>query len=230
LPSTLPPAVELSKLGPNERLLLAALIGCAASWLVWSGMPALFALAIGWIAGVAFFLAATALVLARATPDRMRARARMQDPLRPVILIVVIAAAAVSLVALGFMLQQKGAGAGPIGTGPRILLAGLAVLASWLLTHTMFALHYAHCYYGDGSRRRGVRDQDRGGLKFPDELQPDFWDFLYFSFVVGMTRQVSDVQVVSRHIRRLTLGHGVLAFFFNAVILALAVNFIANAI
>jgi uncharacterized membrane protein len=228
LPSTLPPAVELSKLGPNERLLLATLIGCAASWLVWSGMPALFALAIGWIAGVAFFLAATALVLARATPDRMRARARMQDPLRPVILLVVIAAAAVSLVALGFMLQQKGAGVGPISTGLRILLAGIAVLASWLLTHTMFALHYAHCYYGDDPRRRGV--QDRGGLKFPDEPQPDFWDFLYFSFVVGMTCQVSDVQVASRHMRRLTLGHGVLAFFFNAVILALAVNFIANAI
>jgi uncharacterized membrane protein len=102
------------------------------------------------------------------------------------------------------------------------------VLASWTLTHTMFALHYAHLYYGDDPLRKGR--QDRRGLRFPDERTPDFWDFLYYAFVVGMTCQVSDVQVDSRHMRRLTLGHGVLAFFFNAVILALAVNFIAGAI
>ena len=175
---------------------------------------------------MAFFLAVTAVILAKATPDHMRARARKQDPLRAVLLAIVVAAAAVSFVALGFMLGSKAAGGMP--TGLRILIAGFAVLASWTLTHTVFALHYAHRYYGDDPTRRGV--QDRGGLAFPTEETPDFWDFLYFSFVVGMTCQVSDVQVTSRHMRRLTLGHGVLSFLFNAVILALAVNFIAGAV
>ena len=228
MPRTSKPAVKLSKLGPNQRLSLAVLIGAATAWLAWSGMPALFALAVGWITGVTFFLISTATIVSRATLDHMRARARMQDPLRPVRLIVVIAAAAVSFVALGYMLQLKAIAPGGMGAGLRILLAGLAVLASWLLTHTMFALHYAHLFYGDDPGRRGV--QNRAGLRFPGEGSPDFWDFLYFSFVVGMTCQVSDVQVTGRHMRRLTLAHGVLAFFFNAVILALAVNFIANAI
>lgn len=215
----------LLALGPDRRLVIAAVIGATVSWLAWSALPFPFELALGWIAGVAFFLGGTALVINQVTPRLMRERARRQDAYRGVILLVVVAAATVSLVALGFMLEQK---SGTMGTGWRILLAGLAVIASWTLTHTMYSLHYAHLYYGDDPMRRGR--QDRGGLKFPDEGQPDFWDFLYFSFVVGMTCQVSDVQITSRRMRRLTLGHGVLSFFFNAGILALAVNFIASAI
>lgn len=212
-------------LGPERRLALAALIGAAISWLSWAALPFPFQLASGWIAGVAFFLGTTALVIERITPRLMRQRARRQDTYSFVILIVVVAAALVSLVALGFMLQQKG---GALGAGWRILLAGLAVICSWTLTHTIYALHYAHLYYGDDPARKGR--QDRGGLKFPHEGMPDFWDFLYFSFVVGMTCQVSDVQITGRHIRRLALAHGVLSFFFNTGILALAVNFIAGAI
>ncbi|HYL31973.1 MAG TPA: DUF1345 domain-containing protein [Stellaceae bacterium] len=217
---------HLHVIGPNQRIVLAVVVGALVTWLLRTVLPFPYPLALGWIVGVTVFLVSRAVILSRATPDRMRARARRQDPLRPVLFSVVIVAAAVSLVALGFMLSAKAAG--QLSTGPRIVVAGLAVLASWTLTHTMFALHYAHLYYGDNPLRKGV--QDRGGLVFPDEPAPDFWDFLYFSFVVGMTCQVSDVQVTSRHIRRMTLGHGVLAFFFNAVILALAVNFIAGAI
>jgi len=217
---------SLSALGPNQRVLLAVVVGAAVAWALWRSLPFPYPLAIGWIAGVTFFLGSTAMILAKATPDHMRARARKQDPLWPVILTVVVIAAVVSLVALGFMLGQKG-GTG-MGAGARILIAGLAVLCSWTLTHTMFALHYAHLYYGDNPLQKG--EQDRGGLKFPGEPTPDFWEFLYYAFVVGMTCQVSDVQVTSRHMRRLTLGHGVLSFFFNAIILALAVNFIAGAV
>ncbi|MGH6984381.1 MAG: DUF1345 domain-containing protein [Stellaceae bacterium] len=213
-------------IGPNERILLSAVVGVLVTWLFRFSLPFPYPLAIGWIVGVTVFLGITAAILAKATPDRMRARARKQDPLRPVLFSVVIAAAAVSFVALGFMLGKDASGRVAVGT--RILIAGVAVLASWLLTHTIFALHYAHLYYGDNPLEKG--EQDRGGLKFPDERVPDFWDFLYYSFVVGMTCQVSDVQVTSHHMRRLTLGHGVLAFLFNAVILALAVNFIAGAV
>ncbi|MGH6973326.1 MAG: DUF1345 domain-containing protein [Stellaceae bacterium] len=217
---------SLNVIGPNQRILLAVIVGVLVTWLFRFNLPFPYPLAIGWIVGVALFLAATAAILSKATPDRMRARARKQDPLRPVLFTVVVAAAAVSFVALGFMLGKDASGR--IAVGARILIAGLAVLASWLLTHTIFALHYAHLYYGDNPLQKG--EQDRGGLKFPDERVPDFWDFLYYSFVVGMTCQVSDVQVTSHHMRRLTLGHGVLAFLFNAVILALAVNFIAGAV
>lgn len=223
-PSESLPSLDI--IGPNQRILLAGIVGVLVTWPLWPALPFPYPMAIGWIVGVTFFLVSTAIVVSKATPDRMRARARKQDPLRPVLFSMVIAAAAISFVALGFMLEQKANGG--MATASRILIAGLAVLASWLLTHTIFALHYAHLYYGDNPLQKG--EQDRGGLAFPREPAPDFWDFLYFSFVVGMTCQVSDVQVTSRHIRRLTLGHGVLAFLFNAVILALAVNFIAGAV
>jgi uncharacterized membrane protein len=137
----------------------------------------------------------------------------------------VVGAATVSLFALGFTLQKPANEPG-WDLVLRLLLAGLAVLASWTLTHATFALHYAHYYYGDGPAP-GPQD-DRGGLAFPGGQLPDFSDFLYFSFVIGMTCQVSDIQVTSRPMRRLTLLHGVLSFFFNTVILALAVNLLAS--
>ena len=220
---SLPP---LELIGPNQRILAAAIVGALVTWPLRSTLPSPYPLAIGWIVGVTVFLASTVVIMSRATPDRMRARARKQDPLRAVLLALVLAAAAVSLVVLGFMLGKETGGR--VAVAPRIIIAGFAVLASWMLTHTIFALHYAHLYYGDDATHKGL--QDRAGLTFPDEPTPDYWDFLYYSFVVGMTCQVSDVQVTSRRMRRLTLGHGVLAFLFNVVILALLVNFIAGAV
>jgi uncharacterized membrane protein len=98
------------------------------------------------------------------------------------------------------------------------------ILLSWSFIHTIFSIHYAQEYYGEG------RDKEIGGLKFPRDNEPDYWDFLYFSLVIGMTSQVSDVAVTSRFLRRLVALHGVLSFFFNLTILALTVNMISNII
>ena len=104
-----------------------------------------------------------------------------------------------------------------------IVLAAASLLLSWLFMNTMFALHYAHAFYGDNQSRRR-----RGGLEFPGEKDPDYWDFAYFAIVVGMTFQVSDVQVTDRRMRRMVLVHGMVAFFFNVVIIALSVNVVAG--
>jgi uncharacterized membrane protein len=90
--------------------------------------------------------------------------------------------------------------------------------------HTEFALHYAHEFYGEG------RDRELGGLKFPGRKEPDYWDFLYFSLVIAMTSQVSDVAITSRALRGVATMHGVLSFFFNLGILALTVNMLSNLI
>lgn len=109
----------------------------------------------------------------------------------------------------------------------RQLYVGLVtatLLLSWFVTHTVFALRYAHEYY---ERTPDAVTVD-GGLQFPGGSSPDYWDFVYFSFVLGMTFQVSDVQVTSRKLRRLATVHGVLAFLFNTVIVALTVNIAAS--
>ena len=94
--------------------------------------------------------------------------------------------------------------------------------------NTIFALHYAHGYYGDADPSKEYKAI--GGLVFPGRHDPDYWDFMYFSFVVGMTFQVSDVQVEDPKLRRQVLAHGVLAFFFNVVIVALTINIVAGLI
>lgn len=104
----------------------------------------------------------------------------------------------------------------------RVILVAITPLVSWLATHVVFALRYAHEYYEarpDGMRR---------GLEFPSDTAPDYWDFLYFAMVLGMTFQVSDVQVTDRYLRRLALLHGLLGFLFNTVIVALTVNLAAG--
>jgi uncharacterized membrane protein len=182
--------------------------------------------ATAWVIGVTLFLALTAVVIAGAAPTHMRRRARLLGPRRWVILAIIVTAAGVSLLALGFTLQRVPGESGA-AVAARLTLTGLAVAASWALMHTTYALHYAHHYYGDGPL---PGDDDRGGLAFPGGEEPVYWDFLYFSLVVGMTCQVSDVQITSRAMRRVTLLHSVLSFFFNTIILALAVNLLAGSL
>jgi len=157
------------------------------------------------------------------TPQsHMRGHARAQDVSRLAIFGVVVTAACVALLAVGFLIRSHHRSETGI-TQPLTLTLG-TVAISWVLLHTLFSLHYAHVYYGDSDDDR-VRDK---GLNFPDDPNPDYLDFTYFSFVIGMTCQVSDVQVTSKRMRRLTLIHGVMSFAFNTFILALLINTVSG--
>lgn len=210
-----------------RRLASGVVIGVAVSFATEPFLRLPFRVASGWIAGVALYLLLTGLVIGPAGPAEARHYAERQDPRRWIIMLLVIAAAFVSLLALGFGFVKAGHATDTV-LAVRLVLAALTILASWTVVHTVFALHYCHHFYGDDTTREGR--QDRGGLEFPGNELPDYWDFLYFSYVVGMTCQVSDVQVTSRTMRRMVLAHGVLSFFFNTFILALAVNFVAGSL
>src|SRR5262249_26046948 len=111
---------------------------------------------------------------------------------------------------------------GSAGRRPsQVVLAAATILLSWAFIHTIFALHYAHEFYDEN---------DGGGLAFPGKDAPDYWDFVYFSFVIGMTSQVSDVGITDKRIRRTAAAHGIVSFIFNAALLALTVNIAASAI
>jgi uncharacterized membrane protein len=102
----------------------------------------------------------------------------------------------------------------------------LTVFLSWATLHVIYAVHYAHIYYDPAERKDAGKV--RGGLEFPGSKEPDYWDFVYFSFVIGMTCQVSDVQITARHLRHLATAHGIISFFYNTVVVALAVNIVAG--
>jgi len=179
----------------------------------------------GWNA-FAFVTLVLDWMIVLATPQgKIRKRAQQQDLSSLVIFIFVVVAACAALFAVGFLVRVHKAQTGGHFT-IHLALTLLTVITSWTLVHTVFGLRYAHAFYGDGDEPGVV--QHAGGLIFPGNRPPDYFDFAYFSFVVGMTCQVSDVQITSRRIRRLTLVHSVLSFGFNTIILALLINTVSG--
>jgi uncharacterized membrane protein len=177
--------------------------------------------------GALFFLVAVWVMMARATPDGMRRRAEREDEGRYTVLILSVTAAIAILLTIVFELRGIKDLPGDLAD-LRVALAAGTILLSWFFMNTIFTLHYAHGYYGDADPASDYKPS--GGLVFPGRPEPDYWDFLYFSFVVGMTFQVSDVQIEDHTLRRGVLAHGVLAFFFNVILLALTINIVAGLI
>jgi uncharacterized membrane protein len=178
-----------------------------------------------WDAFATSGLALTWLTILTTPTSELRRRAKQQDLSRFAIFIFVIMAASAALFAVGFLVRTHRAEIRDHLTA-HLLLALATVAYSWALVHTVFSLRYAHIFYGDTDDAADI--ERAGGLIFPEEEHPDYRDFAYFSFVVGMTCQVSDVQVTSRRLRRLTLLHGMLSFAFNTVILALLINTVSG--
>ena len=210
----------------RSRLILSAIFALIVSLL----LPSTFSLSTRilciWDTGMISFLGSTWILMGKAIPKTMRFNAQSQDEGRLVILGLIIAAASASLLAITFILKEaKGQEINIVI--PHVILAVITIIGSWLLVHTIFAMHYAHEYYQD---HKIQNDTKAGGLDFPNDMEPDYWDFLYFSFVIGMTSQVSDVQITSRSLRRLSLLHSILSFFFNTAIVAMSINILAGLI
>lgn len=173
-------------------------------------------LAAGWDAGVVLFLILTFAKLARTrSVDAIRARAAELDEAGAAVLPLSLLAAAASVVVI---ISETAAASAGTGTGVQALTTLGTEALSWLFVHVIFALHYAHRFYAPGDKG------DRGGLLFPGGDQPDYWDFLHFSLVIGVASQTADVQIADRRLRRLSTVHSVTAFVFNTVLVALAVN------
>ena len=179
---------------------------------------------LGWTVGVAVYLLLAWWLCVGFDSRRTRERAQAQDEPSVVLFLVLLLATAACVSAIIVLMQQSRDFAGL----ERALHIGLSVLAlaiSWLFIQTIFTFRYAHRYYQEEKNA----EPDGPGLQFPGGLDPDYFDFLYYAHVVGMTSQVSDVQVTSREMRHLTLVHSVLSFGFNMLIVALGINVVAGA-
>jgi uncharacterized membrane protein len=149
------------------------------------------------------------------TPDGLRRRAGIEDEGIPLIVLLALGAVGMSLASIFGLLAGNGS--------PDLWELSLAIASvplGWSTVHTIAAFHYAHLFYATEDEDTG----DAGGLGFPGTKEPGAWDFLYFSFVIGMTAQVSDVTVHAAGMRRLVLAHSIVSFFYNTVLVALAVN------
>ncbi len=177
----------------------------------------------GWDIFSLSLLSLTWITFFTAAPSEIRMQSKKQDESRFVVFVLVLAASCVSMMAVVVLLTSK-KGMTTDHIFP-LSIAFACMTFSWFLMHTIFTLRYAHLYYAD---HKDDADVHIGGLNFPDENRPDFLDFAYFSFTLGMTFQVSDVAISNRQIRRLVLFHSLIAFAYNAVIIALTVNFIAG--
>ena len=207
----------------RPRFYIALLAGLLAALATPGWLGGMERAVMGWDVGTALFLVLIFIMAAHATPESMHRRAALEDQVRWVFLTLMAGAAFFSMFALLGILHRVKDASGLEAAG-LAAIAGATIMMSWVFVHTAFAVHYAHDFYGDL-----VSGAQAPGLLFPGiSRAPDYWDFLYFSFVVGMTCQVSDVQVTNQPWRRLVLAHGVLSFLFNTVVLALSINLLAG--
>ncbi len=189
---------------------LGALVVAAGSGL---GLPLQTALLVGWCAAVLSYIGPMLRTMQRATPVQMRLRAEALDEGEGAILAASLASAIAAIAAVAWFLASK---SGPMA-GAEVALALLSIALSWVFVHLLFAVRYAHEFWQAG-----------GGLDFPGDEEPAFGDFLYYAFTIGMTFQTADVAISKRLLRQLTLVHALVAFLFNVVILAAAVNVAAG--
>jgi uncharacterized membrane protein len=206
----------------KQRLVYGVLAGALTVALAWP-LDAVARGLLGWCCGTAVYLALAWWLADTFNAQRTRQRAQSMDQPNLMILVSMLTAVGVCVAAVAMLLQQVKQLDGLERTA-HIALGLFSLAASWLMIQTIYAFHYAHRYYQEEMNN----EPDGAGLEFPGKLDPDYFDFLYYSHVVGMTSQVSDVQVTSREMRRITLVHSVLSFAFNMLILALSINVVAG--
>jgi uncharacterized membrane protein len=202
----------------RPRTFFSILIGIVAFFLLPGSLRPVTRLLIGWDIFVATYLVLVYIMMFRCGLAHIRRNAVLQDDGRFLIPLLTAFGAFASLAAIVSELSE--AHRNP----PQLIFVTLTIALSWAAVHTAFALHYAHDYYRGGKP---------GGLQFPSGDQhdhADYWDFVYFSFVIGMTAQVSDVGITDKTIRRTATAHGIISFIFNTALLALMVNIAASAI
>ena len=212
----LPKAVRLVYARP--RTTLAIVCAIATFFLLPASLRLVTRLLIGWDSFVAVYIVLVYAMMLRSSHATIRRMAALQDDGRFSIPLLTALGALASLAAIVFELGQGQ------HKPSELIFATTTVAMSWAAVHTGFALHYAHEFY---------RGHTPGGLQFPSgnkDDHADYWDFVYFSFVIGMTAQVSDVGITDKTIRRIATVHGIISFVFNTALLALMVNIAASAI
>ena len=212
----------IDRLSGYQKLFTCLFFGGLAYVIIPSNLEPLVRLMIGWDTFSIFMVAFGWITFFKTNAKQIRAQAKVQDENRVVIFIIILIATLAGMTAVILLIITKTENKEVSEFKIPIAVAGM--LLSWLLIHTTFTLRYAHIFYGNHEEKP---DTHAGGLEFPKEDKPDYLDFAYFSFNVGMTFQVSDVVVTSKRLRKLVLLHSLISFIFATIMIALTINLIS---
>lgn len=206
----------------RPRVYLGTAVGLLAFIVLPPTLPWSLRSALTWdLGGLVYLFLAFRLMIA-CHSDTIRQRAARQDDSGLVILILIMLAIASSFAAIiGLIAEAKSAK--DMVKAAYIAIAGATLVISWLVTQVVFTIHYAHEHYAPETQ-----GEVAGGLVFPGDAAPDYWDFFYFSTSIGATSQTADVAIRSKALRRLVTIHSIVAFFFNTTVLALTINLAAS--
>lgn len=203
----------------HPRLLAAAVIGLVGAFVAPSHLSPITRTLIGWNVGAWVYLAMLWLMMVTSPKGHIQRNAEQEDQSAVLVLTVVSLSAIASVVAIVYELADaKSAGH---GAGTHVLFAAATLIAGWLLVPTIYTQHYARLYFTDTEAPHA--------LQFPDhDCDPDYWDFLYFTFTIAVASQTADIGLCSRRMRRAALAQSVLSFFFNLAVLGLSINIAAS--
>lgn len=223
-------SLPIRYLRARPRLFACAFIGVAVELLLPDEWRLVTRMLIGWNVATIIFLFAIAIMIARASPNKIRRNAKMHDEGQYTILTLAVLAAVASfgaiIVQLGLVKEAVG-----ITKAFHLVLAICTILTAWTFIHVMFALHYAHEYFDEWRIGNNELPEVRGGLQFLGIAEfPTYVDFVYFAFTIGVATATADVNIASGHMRKIALVHSVLAFFFNMALLGLTINIAAGLI
>ena len=200
----------------RTRLAVSGLAGVAAATVAATLLPWQVAVLVGWCTTAALLVGWVLLAVLPRDGATTAAMATREDNSRFVTDLLLVVASVASLVGVGLALVKAGnqTGAAEAAT---TAVAVLSVVLSWAVVHVVYLLRYAHLYYSE-----------RGGIDFPGQDEPDYRDFAYFAFTIGMTYQVSDTAVRSKSMRRAILGHALLSYLYGTAIVAMTINIVAG--
>lgn len=202
-------------------LTLASAVGVAAAALMRGRLDHELTVAVAWDLAVLIFLAVMVAVITHYDGSQMAKKVRHRAPSSAMVGLTALCSALFGIFAIALLLGSLDTEGTPLAV--RLAVGLLTTVLSWALVHLLFALEYAKLYY-----LPGPAEAPPGGLDFPGGQLPDYWDFLYFSFGIGIACQTADVSITGRAMRHMALAHGLIAFLFNTVILAATVNVAAS--
>ena len=207
----------------RPRLLISVVIGGLAMALMPSDWRLPSRLLIAWNLATWIYLAAALWAMSRANRASIKKSALLTDEGRYFVLTFACVAAFAAMAAIFAQLPLVKDTHGLL-RAMHLGLAAATIVSAWAFTHVIYAQHYAHEYFIERDSETDCSDEDRGGLHFPGTLEPDAFDFLYFSMIIGVASQTADVEITASDMRRISLVHSLISFFFNTTILALTIN------